>query len=164
MASPARHLSSGDSRTSLWIREDFLLYMFDYWDNSQSTEKGPYFPLENREYGRVGICCADHVTHLYQQKLALTSPTSGGRSLANSGHGDFFSTLFRIRPWCWVIPRILIRAFSFIEGKFCTCTLIGKITNKAEANQIQMTTAKLQPMFLAILLRSRLAKFSPREL
>jgi hypothetical protein len=27
----------------------------------------------------VGIRCADHVTPLYPQKLALTSPTSGGR-------------------------------------------------------------------------------------
>jgi hypothetical protein len=29
----------------------------------------------------VGICHADHVTLLYLQKLALTSPTSGGRSV-----------------------------------------------------------------------------------
>jgi hypothetical protein len=29
----------------------------------------------------VGIRCADHVTPLYPQKLALTSPTSGGRSV-----------------------------------------------------------------------------------
>jgi hypothetical protein len=29
----------------------------------------------------VGIRCADHVTPLYLQKLALTSPTSGGRSV-----------------------------------------------------------------------------------
>jgi hypothetical protein len=27
----------------------------------------------------VGNRCADHATPLYQQKLALTSPTSGGR-------------------------------------------------------------------------------------
>jgi hypothetical protein len=27
----------------------------------------------------VGICCADHVTPLYPQKLTLTSPTGGGR-------------------------------------------------------------------------------------
>jgi len=27
----------------------------------------------------VGTRCADHVTHLYPQKLALTSPTGGGR-------------------------------------------------------------------------------------
>ena len=29
----------------------------------------------------VGTRCADHVTPLYQQKLALTSPTGGGRSV-----------------------------------------------------------------------------------
>ena len=29
----------------------------------------------------MGIRCADHVTLLYPQKLALTSPTGGGRSV-----------------------------------------------------------------------------------
>jgi len=29
----------------------------------------------------VGTTCADHVTPLYTQKLALTSPTGGGRSV-----------------------------------------------------------------------------------
>jgi len=29
----------------------------------------------------VGIRCADHVTPLYRQKFALTSPTGGGRSV-----------------------------------------------------------------------------------
>jgi len=29
----------------------------------------------------VGTRCADHVTPVYPQKLALTSPTSGGRSV-----------------------------------------------------------------------------------
>ena len=29
----------------------------------------------------MGIRCADHVTPLYRQKLALTSPTGGGRSV-----------------------------------------------------------------------------------
>jgi len=29
----------------------------------------------------VGTHCADHATPLYPQKLALTSPTGGGRSL-----------------------------------------------------------------------------------
>jgi hypothetical protein len=33
--------------------------------------------LENRDYGRR----IDHVTPLYLQKLALTSPTSGDRSV-----------------------------------------------------------------------------------
>ena len=29
----------------------------------------------------MGIRCVDHVTPLYPQKLALTSPTGGGRSV-----------------------------------------------------------------------------------
>jgi len=29
----------------------------------------------------VGTRCADHMTPLYPQKLALTSPTGGGRSV-----------------------------------------------------------------------------------
>jgi len=29
----------------------------------------------------VGTCCANHVTPFYPQKLALTSPTGGGRSV-----------------------------------------------------------------------------------
>ena len=29
----------------------------------------------------MGIGCADHVTPLYPQKLALTLPTGGGRSV-----------------------------------------------------------------------------------
>jgi len=29
----------------------------------------------------VGTRCSDHVTPLYPQKLALTSPTGGGRSV-----------------------------------------------------------------------------------
>jgi len=36
--------------------------------------------LENR-LTAVGTSCADHVTLLYPQKLALTSPTGGGRSV-----------------------------------------------------------------------------------
>ena len=31
----------------------------------------------------MGIRCADHVTPLYPQKLALTSPTGGGRSVSS---------------------------------------------------------------------------------
>jgi hypothetical protein len=39
-------------------------------------------PVEkNRDYGRRGSSRADYVTLLYQQKLELNSPTSGGRSV-----------------------------------------------------------------------------------
>ena len=34
-----------------------------------------------RRLTAVGTRCADHVTPLYPQKLALTSPTGGGRSV-----------------------------------------------------------------------------------
>jgi hypothetical protein len=36
--------------------------------------------LENRDYGRRGSVELN-TRHLYPQKLALTSPTSGGRSI-----------------------------------------------------------------------------------
>jgi hypothetical protein len=34
-----------------------------------------------QELTAVGTRCADHVTPLYPQKLTLTSPTGGGRSV-----------------------------------------------------------------------------------
>jgi hypothetical protein len=47
----------------------------------------------------VGTRCADHATPIYPQKLALTSPTSGGRSvdivrLRKKGHGVCFACRF----------------------------------------------------------------------
>jgi hypothetical protein len=50
-------------------------------------------PVYKAENTAVGIRHADHVAPLYPQKLAITSPTSGGRSvgryssLADSDHG-----------------------------------------------------------------------------
>jgi hypothetical protein len=38
------------------------------------------FGLENREYGRRDLSCEPHGT-VYPQKLALTLPTIGGRSV-----------------------------------------------------------------------------------
>ena len=45
--------------------------------NKKSSGSGP----EKQRLTAVGILCADHVTTLYPQKLALTSPTGGGRSV-----------------------------------------------------------------------------------
>ena len=45
----------------------------------------------------MGIRCADHVTPLYPQKLALTWPTGGGRSVgivrSRTKATEFFNTL-----------------------------------------------------------------------
>jgi hypothetical protein len=38
-------------------------------------------PVQKTEIKAVGISCANHVTPLYPQKLALTSPTGGSRSV-----------------------------------------------------------------------------------
>ena len=38
-------------------------------------------PVQKTEINGCGDRCADHVTPLYPQKLALTSPTGGGRSV-----------------------------------------------------------------------------------
>jgi hypothetical protein len=58
----------------------------------------------------MGIRCADHVT-LYPQKLALTSPTSGGRSVGivrfrTTGHGVYLIKT-EVTRWKVVISRVL---------------------------------------------------------
>jgi len=46
----------------------------------------------------VGTRCADHVTPLYPQKLALTSPTGGGRSVSivhvRTKATEFYTSVF----------------------------------------------------------------------
>jgi hypothetical protein len=37
--------------------------------------------LENRDYGHRGLRGADHATPLYPEKLTLTSPVNGGRTV-----------------------------------------------------------------------------------
>jgi len=52
----------------------------------------------------VGTRCADHVTPLYPQKLALTSPTGGSRSVG----------IVRVRTkamefsFSWTIKRLIL--------------------------------------------------------
>ena len=58
----------------------------------------------------MGTRCADHVTPLYPQKLALTSPTGGGRSVG----------IVRVRTKA--------REFSF--------SLVGRYFNQFEITQV----------------------------
>ena len=56
----------------------------------------------------MGIRCADHVTPLYPQKLALTSPTGGGRSVgivrSRTKATEFFFFLFIIQYYYLQFP------------------------------------------------------------
>ena len=76
----------------------------------KSSGSGP----EKQRLTAVGIRCADYVTPLYPQKLALTSPTGGGRSVG----------IVRLRTkatelW-WSLSRLIHRTvvprrYSFIS-------------------------------------------------
>jgi hypothetical protein len=50
-----------------------------FWEIRDSIPQIRYTSTSTRS--AVGICCADHATSLYPQKLALTSPTNGDRSV-----------------------------------------------------------------------------------
>ena len=83
--------------------------------------------LENR-LTAVGTRCADHVTPLYPQKLALTSPTGGGRSV------------------CIVRARTKATEFSFM-------VMIDPILNSLSSywwnhliSPIKVTTAPIAPV------------------
>ena len=52
----------------------------------------------------VGTRCADHVTPLYPQKLALTSPTGGGRSVG----------IVRVRSKATEFSLVLVHLVGFV--------------------------------------------------
>jgi hypothetical protein len=58
-------------------------------------------PVYKTENTAVGIRCADHATPLYPQKLALSSPTSGGRSVGivrlRSKASEFFLFVCKVQ-------------------------------------------------------------------
>jgi hypothetical protein len=67
--------------------------------------------LESREYGRRDLSCWPRGT-LYPQKLALTSPTSGGRSVGV------------VRSWTQATEFSLVLE-TFIELCLSTCDSVG---------------------------------------
>ena len=63
----------------------------------------------------VGIRCPDHVTPLYPQKLALTSPTGGGRSV-----GVVRSLTKVTDGWWWPVKRSEhVVAINHIDTLLC---------------------------------------------
>jgi hypothetical protein len=68
---------------------DLLYIIYEYSAIKSGVNK---IPVKKTELTAGGIRCADHVTPSIRKKLALTSPTSGGRSvgivrLRTKGHG-----------------------------------------------------------------------------
>jgi len=67
----------------------------------------------------VGTRCADHVTPLYPQKLALTSPTGGGRSVGivrvRTKATEFSLVLQKLtwKLWPILVPKVLFFFFNF---------------------------------------------------
>ena len=65
----------------------------------------------------MGIRCADHVTPLYPQKLALTSPNGGGRSVdivrSRTEATEFLLLLVVVVV---VVVVVLLFVTTFIQG------------------------------------------------
>jgi len=58
----------------------------------------------------VGTRCADHVTPLYPQKLAVTSPTGGGRSVG----------IVRVRTKATEFSLVLVYSpFFYLQNAVC---------------------------------------------
>ena len=76
----------------------------------------------------MGIRCADHVTPLYPQKLALTSPTGGGRGL---------------RPRNLVLVYELVTIDTdFIDARFNYETWFSVVSVSQEFSTLQYSPAK----------------------
>ena len=104
----------------------------------------------------VGTRCADHVTPLYPQKLALTSPTGGGRSVGivrvRTKATEFVFSLFSI-----------LRNSVITFGKFLFVLMTMETARYTEYE----LTFKLKPFFrlllcyVSIMYSSFLDKTSP---
>ena len=66
------------------------------------NEKSSVSRYKKQRLTAVGTRCADHVTHLYPQKLALTSSTGGGRSVG----------IVRVRTKATEFSLVLVESFS----------------------------------------------------
>jgi len=67
----------------------------------------------------VGTRCADHVTPLYPQKLALTSPTGGGRSVG----------IVRVGTKATELVAYIVNIRSFLTEVTCNLSNLGIYTD-----------------------------------
>ena len=72
-----------DPRRYQWVWNGVHSASWASWDQLRSylNEKSSGSRSRKQRLTAGGTRCADHVTPLYPQKLALTSPTGGGRSV-----------------------------------------------------------------------------------
>jgi hypothetical protein len=91
--------------------------------------------LEKNENTAVGIRCADQATSLYPQRLALTSPTSGGRSIGiacsrTKGHGVIIvnRVSFSLNDNLFFRSEMLLYPSTVSSSTISVITLINKIS------------------------------------
>jgi hypothetical protein len=92
--------------------------------------------VESREYGRRALSCWPRGTH-YPQKLALTSPTSGGRSvgIARSWtQAREFS--FSFNNICWRMHIVSPVTFSLLHQNVSSANLFSCIVNLSIKHQV----------------------------
>ena len=74
----------------------------------------------------MGNRCADHVTPLYPQKLALTSPTGGGRSVGivrvRTKATEFF--IVRVGMCICASFSLLVRPYYIVQLNLVTKTVL----------------------------------------
>jgi len=86
----------------------------------------------------VGTRCTDHVTPLYPQKLALTSPTGGGRSVGIvsvrtkateflQGTNNNSSRVAGLGKW---VSRVLIAGKSAVDNNIITLRIALRLYMK----------------------------------
>jgi len=80
----------------------------------------------------VGNRCADHVTPLYPQKLALTSPTGGGRSVgivrSRTEATEFSLVFYGYTRWTHTSTQINCSDMLHLTTTFFTTWSMGAYT------------------------------------
>ena len=93
----------------------------------------------------VGSRCADHVTPLYPQKLALTSPTCGGRSVGIVRVRTKATEFFFIRIIMYVLFCIFFLIVLFCVLFVCKCVLYycHRVSIQLQVTNITISISRL---------------------